>query len=269
MTSFFKEKCCNFNSVIASLKQGINFLRNLWRTPSLFDVWRWKRSDEECATSSIHHHRSGMMCGELSFLWICVILQRLRHRGKNPFVLGIEVLLVLYELVYCDDAIEEKHFVFPLVRLLIITLAWSHIPFFLVGRQTSLRNHTHKSHHLFLQSCVMLLLVYKLFTSFLQLLFIRTITFTNNIFTSILHYQATFATHFLANMVTNVFDSLSQIVPLTNSYLKPPTRFMMMKSLKQTRPIPLMARSFDLINVTKDNTDGTQVVIKPPDKDKG
>lgn len=36
---------------------------------------------------------------------------------------------VLYELIYSDDAIEEEYFVFPLVRLLIVTLAWSHILF--------------------------------------------------------------------------------------------------------------------------------------------
>jgi hypothetical protein len=36
--------------------------------------------------------------------------------------------------------------------------------------------------------------------------------------------------------------------------------------LNKTRITPLMAQPFEVINVANDNTSGTQVVTKPPDK---
>jgi hypothetical protein len=71
-------------------------------------------------------------------------------------------------------------------------------------------------------------------------------------------------------MVRSAIDFVNQCV--NNSLQKPHTKssttghFMNTTLLNKTRITPLMAQPFEVINVANDNTSGTQVVTKPPDK---
>jgi len=46
-------------------------------------------------------------------------------------------------------------------------------------------------------------------------------------------------------------------------------QLMTTNSLNKTRLTPLMAQPYEVVNVTTDNTGGTQDVSKPPDKPNG
>jgi hypothetical protein len=74
-------------------------------------------------------------------------------------------------------------------------------------------------------------------------------------------------------MVQNAFDVVGQFIhnTLQKSRTRPSVtqQFLMTTSLDKTRITPLMARPFEVTNVTDGNTGGTQDDTKPPDKPAG
>lgn len=91
--------------------------------------------------------------------------------------------------------------------------------------------------------------------------------------TADLQQKSIFVSHFANNMVYTALDTITQFahnsLPKSRLKLSVTQQFMTTTLFDKRRIAPLMARPFEVINVTIGDTGSTTDVTKPPDESNG